>query len=669
MSSPASSRKPNRLSRATSPYLLQHAHNPVDWFEWGSAALELARRQDKPILVSIGYSSCHWCHVMERESFENEDIAALMNEHLVCIKVDREERPDIDQVYMEAVQAMGLNGGWPLNVFLTPEQKPFYGGTYFNPKHWSQLIVQLAKSYHERRQEIDQSAEDLTKHLSQSDIARFTKEPGPFHPDEFHQSFSILENRYDGVYGGLDRAPKFVMPSIWMWLLRYHKVTGSPRALEMVLTTLRKLGDGGIYDQLGGGFARYSVDGKWFAPHFEKMLYDNAQLLSLYAEAYRVSPEPRFKEIIEETTAWLNREMKHPDGGYYSALDADSEGEEGRFYTWTEDDLDKELGESAALIKRYYQTSPSGNWEHGRNILHRIDAPAMERTDDLEVARKKLLTSRAKRSRPGLDDKVLTGWNAMLITGFIDCYKTFGDRQYLNAALGISDFIESNLLEGTRCFRAYRGKRSATEGFLEDYAHLIASWIGLYEATFEETWIEKAEAAAQYVMEQFSDDSDGYFFISGSAGEKLIARKKDLFDNVIPSPNAVMARNLFRLGILLDREEWKQAGIEMATNLRQLILQEPNYMSYWGLLAMETTFPFYEVVVTGPDTEQRRRAMASTFQPFAQFMGSSTASRLPLVRDKVDQHKTQIHVCVEKTCRLPVATAEEALQQLSSLPS
>jgi len=667
MSAPESSKKANRLSKATSPYLLQHAYNPVDWYEWGPEALGLAVKEDKPILVSIGYSSCHWCHVMERESFENTAVSQLMNENLVCIKVDREERPDIDQVYMEAVQAMGMNGGWPLNVFLTPQQKPFYGGTYFNPKHWSQLVVQLARTYHERKKEITKSADELTLHLQSNEATRLSEDSGPFQLSDFHQSFGILESKFDQRYGGLDRAPKFVMPSIWMWLLRYHRATGNQRALDMVLQTLRKLAAGGIYDQLGGGFARYSVDAKWFAPHFEKMLYDNAQLLSLYAEAYRLSPEPRFREVIDDTVSWLKREMQHPDGGFYSALDADSEGIEGKFYTWTDEELTAVLGEDAAVIRQYYQATISGNWEHGRNILHRIDAAPMEVTNQLSTLRKKLLDIRARRTHPGLDDKILTGWNCMLIVGLVDAYQTFGESQFLDDAKGIARFIEENLMDGDRCFRAFKERRSATPGFLEDYAHLISAWIALYQATFDESWIVKAESITRYVLEQFCDE-DGFFFVSSADSEQLIARKKDLFDNVIPSPNSVMARNLFKLGIMLDHEAWRQDGIEMAASLHKMVIQEPNFMSHWGIMALETALPVYEVVIAGPNAQQLRQTMASAYQPFCLFMGTDGDAKLPLVQERVSREKTLIHVCVDKTCRLPVATAEEALQQLSSLP-
>ncbi len=664
---------PNRLARATSPYLLQHAYNPVDWFEWGPEALELAARENKPILVSIGYSSCHWCHVMERESFENADIAALMNEHLVCIKVDREERPDIDQIYMDAVQAMGLNGGWPLNVFLTPDQKPFYGGTYFPAKNWGQLILQLSKAFQQRRSEIEESANDLVKHLNNSDLSRFTGEPGPFHPGDFHTPFAILETKFDNVYGGMERAPKFVMPTVWQWLLRYHHQTRNPAALNMVLLTLRQLAAGGIYDQLGGGFSRYAVDGKWFAPHFEKMLYDNAQLLSLYSEAYRVSPDPLFRQVVYETTGWLRKEMKHPEGGYYSALDADSEGSEGKFYTWTDKELEEVLGEQAGLIKQYYQTTADGNWEHEQNILYRTNAALVSLPPDQEEAlrsvKSKLLSHRDKRIHPGLDDKVVTGWNAMMIIGLTDAYKTFGDPSFLDDAILAIQFLEKRVMEGLRVYRTFKERRSPNEGFMEDYALLISAYLSLYECTFDEAWIRKAEEECAYVVGQFRDENDGFFFFSGTSAEKLVARKKEIFDNVMPSPNSVMARNLFRLGIILDREEWKQDAIEMANSLKKLILQEPTYMSNWGMLALEVTVPFYEIVITGPNAMGQRKKMASNFLPFSLMMGSTQGSTLPLVKDRTSGGKDMIHVCVEKTCRLPVDTAAEALEILSSHPS
>lgn len=424
---------PNRLIHATSPYLLQHAHNPVNWYEWSNEALEKAKAEDKPILVSIGYSSCHWCHVMERESFESETIAALMNEHFVCIKVDREERPDIDQVYMEAVQAMQQNGGWPLNVFLTPDQKPFYGGTYFPPQNWAQLLKQIHQTFQIKRKEIDESANDLARHLQTSDLQRFAKpNESTFTQIQLDNMFQILASRYDKTWGGIEKAPKFVMPSIWLFLLRYYASTHNQAALEMVTHTLRQLALGGIYDQIGGGFSRYSVDGEWFAPHFEKMLYDNAQLLSLYAEAYSITHDPILKETVYETVRWLEREMLHLAGGFYSALDADSEGIEGKFYTWTETELRTVLGDDAENLMHHFEATPEGNWEHGRNILRRDPKITSVESSEIKALKAKLLVVRSNRIRPALDDKILTGWNAMTIQGLVDCYKAFNDEHFYN---------------------------------------------------------------------------------------------------------------------------------------------------------------------------------------------------------------------------------------------
>ncbi|MDZ4716199.1 MAG: thioredoxin domain-containing protein [Cytophagales bacterium] len=656
---------PNRLVKATSPYLQQHAYNPVDWHEWGEEALQKAKNEDKPILVSIGYSSCHWCHVMERESFENPDVASIMNEHLVCIKVDREERPDIDQVYMDAVQAMGLNGGWPLNVFLTPEQKPFFGGTYFPPKNWVQLILQLAKAFQQRREEIDRSAEDLTVHLASSDLSRFASEEGPFERQDFDATFSILTSRFDTVFGGLDKAPKFVMPSIWMWLLRYHHLSQTKGALDMVLLTLRQLAMGGIYDQLGGGFARYSVDGRWFAPHFEKMLYDNAQLMSLYAEAYRVSPDPLFRDTVVEINQWLNTEMTHPDGGFYSALDADSEGEEGKFYTWTEAELDKILGDESGQFKSIYQVTSGGNWEKGWNILFRKNTEP--EGEWLEDCKKKLLRERSKRIRPGLDDKVIAGWNAMMIQGLLDAYDSFGDNQFLEQAENAIAFLENNMMDGPRCQRTFKAKASETEGFLEDYAYLTQAYLSLYQSTFNDAWLHKAARECDYILANFWDEKEGFFFYAGGQSEQLIARKKEVFDNVIPSSNSVMARNLLRLGQLLDRDDWTQKAVRMGSSLKKLILTEPSYMSHWGILALEITQSFHEVVIAGPSAMQMRAELAASNLPFSLILGTTGASNLPLVQNKTVEGKTLIYVCVNKTCKQPVATVHEALVLLKAI--
>ncbi len=669
--------KPNRLINATSPYLLQHANNPVDWYEWGEEALNKAKKENKPVLVSIGYSSCHWCHVMEHESFENEDIAAIMNENFVSIKVDREERPDIDQIYMEAVQAMGINGGWPLNVFITPDQKPFYGGTYFPPKNWSQLLIQISKVYKEKRDDINNSADELSRKLASSDLDRFrlSDENSDFTIKGMDMMFKALQSKFDKKWGGVDKAPKFVMPTQWLFLLRHYAKTGNKEALEMVELTLKKMAMGGLYDQVGGGFARYSVDGKWFAPHFEKMLYDNAQLLSLYSEVYAITKDDFYRRVVYETIDWLQREMTNKDGGFYSALDADSEGEEGKFYVWTKTEFDSITHKQPSWISDYYSIAEAGNWEHGNNILFiekweddfikERQLTSNEVRNELKEAKQKLLEVRNKRIKPGLDDKVLTGWNAMMIKGLLDSYAAFGEEQFLEAAIKNIQFLEKNLID-EKVYRSFKGKSSPVEGFLEDYAFLIQAYIGLYQITFDESWLTKAEKWTNQTIDNFYDEDEGYFYFSGDNAEKLIARKKEIFDNVIPASNGVMARNLSHLGILLDRDDYKNISRKMLSQIAGLIEKEPGYMSHWAMLYAEMSSPMAEVVIVSPELKSVARELRANYLPFSLIMGTTSSSELPLITDKVNPegYKATIYVCFNKTCKLPVHAVPEALKQI-----
>ena len=667
-------KKSNRLIHSTSPYLLQHAYNPVDWFEWGSDALEKAKREDKPILVSIGYSSCHWCHVMERECFEKESIADVMNEFFICIKVDREERPDVDQIYMEAVQAMGINGGWPLNVFLTPDQKPFYGGTYFPPQHWTELLNNIQLSYNARRKEIEQSAEELTIHLSRNDVQRFKqKEQQNIFAEDLEVIYKKLETGFDKKWGGLDKAPKFIMPSIWMWLLRYYHLTKNENAIAQINLTLKKLAMGGIYDQIGGGFSRYSVDGEWFAPHFEKMLYDNAQLMSLYAEAYQVTHDEEFKTVLNETFEWLLREMTHDNGGFYSALDADSEGVEGKFYIWTKTELTSALNKDVNLICEYYDVRDEGNWEHGNNILfrnytdeifikeHSLSKESWQTT--IAETKKKLLAIRDTRIRPGLDDKIITSWNAMMTIGLIDAYHALQDDRYLSAAIKNLTFIERELKDENYLYRSYKNKRSTTTGFLDDYAYVIQACLKLYQANFNEHWLALAKTLTNQTIRQFHDPGDDYFHYSSIDSEKLITSRKEIFDNVIPSSNSVMAINLFRLGTITGNENWKLMATEMISSLSHLIKNEPNYMSNWAIAFTEMKKEMAEVVFTGEGALTLKNEFQTHFQPFVLTMGSETTSSLPLIKDKIASRAT-IFVCYNKTCNLPVTRVADALSQV-----
>lgn len=653
---------PNRLIHATSPYLLQHAHNPVDWHPWGEEAIGKAIREDKPLLVSIGYSACHWCHVMERESFEDKAIAALMNEHFVCIKVDREERPDVDQVYMEAVQSLGVNGGWPLNVFLTPSQKPFFGGTYFPPPQWKQLLAQINIAFKEKRKDIEESSGEITTYLNRNDLERFaTPEPTTVQRAVVDKMFDILKQRFDRVYGGMDKAPKFVMPTIWQFLLRYHQLTGSREALDMVKLTLEKMAAAGLFDQIGGGFARYSVDGRWFAPHFEKMLYDNAQLLSLYGEAFQATGKSQDREIVMATVGWLEREMKNERGGFYSALDADSEGVEGKFYTWTYDEFGKIFGGDAEEAARMFGVTREGNWEHGTNILM-TETPG---TSLLSSRHRELLEARGKKIRPGLDDKILAGWNGMVIKGLVDAWAATGEERCLTLAVDAMTFVEQNMMQGDIVYRSYKGKRGDTQGFLEDYAFILSAYVVLYQATFRESYIKRAGVLCAFILDEFFDEKENYFHYTSRSAEKLIARKKEVFDNVIPSSNSVMAQQLLRLSVILDRPDWRVIAEKMTGRLTQILAQEPSYLSNWGVLATELINGIAEVAIVGPDYLRVRKEFGNGYQPFAVFMGTSDRSDLPLLHDKkMIGNNTTIYVCFNKVCKLPVTSVSAAIDQL-----
>jgi uncharacterized protein len=676
----SSEKKANRLIHAASPYLQQHAYNPVDWFEWGEEALAKAKQEGKPILVSIGYSSCHWCHVMERESFEDDTLAATMNELFVCIKVDREERPDIDQVYMEAVQTMGIHGGWPLNVFLTPDQKPFFGGTYFTPQAWASLLQNVSHAYKTRKKEVIESADELTRIISASSYDQFRSDAQLTTLTHLlTKTYTNLEGKFDTVWGGMNWAPKFITPSVWLWLLRYYHLSGNENALKHLNLTLAKILDGGIYDQVGGGFARYSVDAEWFAPHFEKMLYDNAQLLSLYSEAYSVTKNPDYRRAVYETCGWLLREMTSPQGGFYSALDADSEGVEGKFYSWKKHELTEVLGKDAELFCNYFGVTETGNWEHRSNILKRVahDEAFLNRnhltsetwSQILSRCKTRLLEIREGRIRPGLDDKILTGWNAMMVCGLIDAYHTFDDPEYLSAAKRNIAFLEANLVEGGKIYRSFKDKRSDTEGFLEDYAYLIKAYLKLYQAEFNEDCLDRAHKWMTYTLQHFSDPDSELFFYTSLTAEKLIARKKELFDNVIPASNSLMAMNLHHLGIFLDKPDWKANAEKMVNSFTGIMQSAPNDMSNWGIAYMEFHAPLAEVGIVGENLTETRNNLHQHYLPFALYAGTTTRSFAPLLAGKTALGgQTTLYVCRNYSCKQPVHEIEEAVKLILNKP-
>ena len=668
---------PNRLIHESSPYLLQHAHNPVDWYPWGEEALQRARTENKPILVSIGYAACHWCHVMEHQSFEHQQIAQIMNSHFVCIKVDREERPDVDQIYMEAVQAMGIRGGWPLNVFLNPEGKPFYGGTYFPPQQWAGLLSNIANAFQEHRDQLDESAEQFAEVLNKSILEKFNlkKSEGGRSLTDYNRLFKHFSKRFDGKRGGMLPAPKFPMPVNYLFLLRYYEQTSVQAALDQTTLTLREMAYGGIYDQAGGGFARYSVDEEWLVPHFEKMLYDNGQLLSLYAEAFQVTKEPLFKDVVYETVAFVERELLSEEGGFYSSLDADSEGEEGKFYVFTQEEINELIGDEAGLFSEYYTTrGGEGNWEHGKNILHRTigDQSFIEKhhltersfLERRQTWKQKILEAREKRVRPGLDDKILASWNALMLKGLADAYRAFGEDRFLQLALNNAHFLLEKMKNGPGLFHNYKNGKATIEGFLEDYAHLIRALISLYEVTFEEEWLREAKRLTDHVLKNFFDPEEQLFFFTSNEGEKLIARKKEVFDNVIPASNSVMAINLHLLGLFFDRKEYTELSETMMQRVQDLVVKEPAHLANWAILYGMKLKPTAEIAIVGADAEEFRRQFGPHFLPNSILLGTTTDSTLPILEDKVTQNGSTIYVCFNKTCQLPVRSVPEALDQI-----
>lgn len=664
----------NRLIDSKSPYLLQHAHNPVDWYPWGEEALQNAKNEDKPIIVSIGYSSCHWCHVMAHESFEDSAIAELMNKHFINIKIDREERPDIDQIYMDAVQAMGLRGGWPLNVFLTPDQKPFYGGTYFPKEGWQRLLIEVNRAFQENREKLNESADKLAQSLSDnlSEKYRLASDTTIIKPSDFESVFNKLMTSFDKTWGGMKKAPKFPMPSTWLMLGEYYDLSDNDEAYEHLLFTLDKISDGGIYDQVGGGFARYAVDDQWHVPHFEKMLYDNGQLMSLYADAYRLSKKPEYNRIIMETAEWLKREMMDNSGGFYAALDADSEGIEGKFYVWSKEEVDEIAGEHSDLIATYYDVSPSGNWE-GHNVLRKLktDEEIMSSSGISEIELEKIISDfksqalekRSERIRPGLDNKIISGWNGLMLTGLLNGFQATKEKSLLDLATKNAHYIKDQLIINGELLRI---DGLPTEGFLEDYAAVIEAFITYYQTTFDEDFLFQARDLSDHVIADFYDKEEKLFFYTANDAEELITRKKELFDNVIPASNSIMAHNFFLLGILMDNDNYKSLAKDMVQHINHLIKQEPEYMSNWARLAIRMSSPTPEIIIVGKESQAMATSLNAMYIPNKIIQAMENGSNLPLAKDKSSlDGKTTIYVCFNKTCQLPVHSIEDALKQLN----
>jgi uncharacterized protein len=685
----------NHLINESSPYLLQHAHNPVDWYPWGDEALARAKSENKPILVSIGYAACHWCHVMERESFEDEATAAIMNEHFINIKIDREERPDLDHIYMDAVQAMSGSGGWPLNVFLTPDARPFYGGTYFPPvpafnrPSWTEVLQSVNNAYRNKAEEIEAQAENLTQHMIQANSFGQQNLPGSetFKKENLDSAFRNIMNQADREWGGFGKAPKFPQTFTINFLLRYHYVTKDKEALEQALLSLDKMIQGGIYDQLGGGFARYSTDTSWLVPHFEKMLYDNALLIEVISDAYLLTHEPRYRKVILETMEFIEREMLHVRKGFYAALDADSEGVEGKFYVWDRKQVEELLGNDAELFCAYYGITEKGNWvdEHssleGVNILHVIktaedfardnDIPLADFDNLLQRGRNKLLEKRAERIRPALDDKVILGWNALMNAAASKAFAATGEERYRQLAIDNMEFLLANFsADGeSDLFHTWKNEQAKFPAFVDDYAFLIDALIKLYQVTCELKWLLQAKELTDFVVENFSEPGTGFFYYTRKDQEDVIIRKKEVYDGAVPSGNSVMAFNLLHLSIFFDNKEWRNLATQPVSALGTAIVKYPSSFGNWACLLMEMIMGTDEIAVIGEKYRDTVTEILGNFLPHSIIAGASKGQKQPVLLDnKLTAVQTSIWLCRNYTCQLPVFSVEDVITLIDSRP-
>ena len=671
---------PNKLIHETSPYLLQHAHNPVNWFPWGDEALNKAKEENKPILVSIGYAACHWCHVMERESFEDEATAAIMNEHFINIKIDREERPDLDHIYMDAVQAMTGSGGWPLNVFLTPHAKPFYGGTYFPPQKaynrpsWQETLHGVAQAFTDRRHEIDAQADNLTEHLLQSNafgLQKPSEEETIFSFEKIEEAFQTLMKSADKEWGGFGKAPKFPQTFSIQFLLRYHQITKNEEALQQALISLDKMIEGGIYDQVGGGFSRYSTDTEWLAPHFEKMLYDNALLVAVLSEAYQLTGNKRYREVIDETMSFIQRELLHPLKGFYAALDADSEGVEGKFYVWDIEEVKEIIGEDTTIFCEYYDITTHGNWEE-KNILRvkqpvenfaaKKNIPVEEFKEILKKCRQQLLIQRSKRIRPQLDDKIILGWNALMNTACSKAFSATGSETYRQLAISNMIFLLDKFAatDEQSFHHTWKNEIAKYPAFLDDYAFLIQALIHLQEISADKKWLHKAQSITGFVIENFSEAETPFFFYTPVGQQDVIIRKKEMYDGAVPSGNVVMADNLYRLSILLDKREWKQRSLDMVQSIGRAISRYPTSFGNWACLLHEIIAGTNEIVVVGQEFSKIHEEILAKYIPHRVLMATATADNsFPLLAEKTAERLTTIFLCRNYTCLNPVFSANE----------
>jgi uncharacterized protein len=664
----------NELHLETSPYLLQHAGNPVHWKAWNANALALAKKENKLIIVSIGYSACHWCHVMEHESFEDDEVAAVMNKDFVSIKIDREERPDIDAVYMKAVQMMTGHGGWPMNVVTLPDGRPVWGGTYFRKNDWINSLERLQEMYTGQPQTILDYASKLYDGLQSISIIPKPDQDSDFNFEALDDLVAKWERSFDWEFGGMARAPKFMMPTNYEFLLRYGYQSKNQKVLDFVNLTLTKMAYGGLFDTVGGGFSRYSVDMKWHVPHFEKMLYDNGQLVSLYANAYKLTKNKLYKEVIEKTLDFVEKEWLANEGSFYSALDADSLNaenhlEEGAFYVWSKPELEGLLKEDFELFSVVFNINEFGYWEHQNYVLiqnQSLEEIAKQQNITLEALEQKkrsweklLYSERGKRSRPRLDDKCLTSWNAIMLKGFVEAYKALGNQKYLRIALQNAGFIINNIwaAEGN-LFHSYKNGKAGINGFLEDYAHVIQAFISLYEVTFDEKWLQGAKQLTDYAFDNFYDGQQQFFSFTSHQDEGLIARHFEVEDNVIPASNSVMADALFRLGIYFGNGYYEKISRQLVRHIVPTV-SYPSAFSNWLNVLLHFSGQNKELAICGDSALEPLKKINRQYLPNIIIAGSATPSRLPFLENRFPEGATLFYLCENKSCQKPTADFEE----------
>ena len=672
--------KENNLINESSPYLLQHAKNPVNWNPWDNKYLNIAEKQNKLVIISIGYASCHWCHVMERESFQDSAVAKLMNEKFISLKVDREERPDIDQVYMNAIQLMTGSGGWPLNVIALPDGRPIWGGTYFSKEQWLSALNQISVIYEKEPEKFTSYADKVQEGINSLNIV----DPAinDFESIDLLKYSEKLIDSIDLKFGGFNGAPKFMMPNNLDFLLRYSVQENNLKAKNIILESLEKIAYGGIFDHIEGGFSRYSTDEKWHIPHFEKMLYDNAQLMSLYSKGFKVSNKKQFKKVVYKIHEYINKEMKDTSGGFYSSLDADSKIDEnnyveGAYYSWSFSELKNLIKEDFDLFSKYYNVNDYGYWKEEDKyvLINNVSDTEFISEHNLteELFNEKLsnwvsILKEAKKDKkkPSLDYKIVTSWNGLMISGYVDAYKAFNDEIFLNEAIESAEFIYKSLTKNDGgLFHNYVNGKSKVNGYLEDYATIIQASLDLYEITLNQKWIERALKLSEYVIKNFSNDESALFYFTSKKDEELITRTIEFRDNVIPSSNSIMAKNLFKLYHYFDKQEYFDLSKKMALSVTNEFEVYPSGYSNWFDLIYNLKSKFYEVAIVGENAIEKAAELNKKYLPNKLVIGSSTSNDLPLLQNRFINGKTLIYVCVNKACKMPTENLDESINMIN----